>query len=91
MHCGNRQLEWAKVTGKGTVYSFTVIRQVIGNSPAFQQDIPFVIAEVDLNEGARIFGTLVGVRPEDMRIGMEVQVIFDDVTSEVALPKFKLT
>ena len=53
MECGSQQLEWTPVAGKGTVYSFTIIRQVAGrgSSKSFEKDIPYVVAWIDLNEG----------------------------------------
>lgn len=89
IHCSERELEWSTATGRGTVYSFTIIRQVVANSPAFQEEIPFVVAEIQLSEGPRIFSNLVGVKPEEVKIGMQVQVTFDDVTSEISLPRFR--
>ena len=87
--CGTRQgIEWRKLSGKGTIYSFTVIRQVIDNSPAFQADIPFVIGLVDLDEGPRIYSNVSG-KPEEVSIGDRVSVYFDDVTSDFSLPKFR--
>lgn len=88
IHCGKRELEWIKASGTGTVYSFVVIRQVVGNAPAFQEEIPFVLAEVDLDEGPRVYGRL-AVKPEDAKVGMKVAVAFDDVTPEISLPKFR--
>ena len=87
--CASRNLEWKLVSGRGTVYSFTVIRQVIDNSPAFQSDLPFVIALIELEEGPRIYSNLKQA-PEDTSIGQKVQVYFDDVTGSFTLPKFKV-
>jgi uncharacterized OB-fold protein len=88
--CGGRDgIEWRKLSGNGSVYSFTVIRQVIDNSPAFQQDLPFVIGLIDLDEGPRIYSNITGVKPEEVSIGDHVALYFDDVTPEITLPKFK--
>ncbi len=86
--CGSLELEWAKSSGLGTVYSYTVIRRVVANSPDFQRDIPFVVAEVDLDEGVRLYGRL-DVKPEDARTGMRVRVEFEKVTPDIALYKFR--
>lgn len=88
-HCGSRNMEWKKVSGKGRVYSFTIIRQVVANSPAFQRDIPFVVALIELNEGPRMYSNVIGCKPEDVRVGMNVEVVFDDITNDISLPKFK--
>jgi uncharacterized OB-fold protein len=85
--CGARDgIEWRILSGNGTIYSFTVIRQVIDNSPAFQPELPFVIGLVELEEGPRIYSN---VDNKDLLIGEKVSVYFDDVTPEVSLPKFR--
>jgi uncharacterized OB-fold protein len=85
--CGSREgLEWKKLSGKGEVYSFTIIRQVIDNSPAFQKDIPFTIGLIELEEGPRIYSNLKG---DEILIGDEAVVYFDDVTPDFTLPKFQ--
>ncbi len=71
------------------MYSFTVIRQVIENSPAFQADIPFVIGLIELEEGPRIYSNVTGVKPEDLKIDDSVMAYFEDATDEIALPKFR--
>jgi uncharacterized OB-fold protein len=73
------------MSGKGEIYSFTVIRQVIDNSPAFQADVPFVIGLVELEEGPRIYSN---IDVKEVMIGDKVSVYFDDATPEITLPKF---
>ena len=51
--------------------------------------MPYVFAIVELDEGPRIATNIVGVEPEKVRIGMEVEATFDDVTPEITLVKFK--
>jgi uncharacterized OB-fold protein len=64
---------------------------VVDNSPAFNKDIPFVIGLIELEEGPRIYSNVSDVKPEEVKIGDEVTVYFDDVTSELSLPKFRRT
>lgn len=86
--CGLTDVEWKSLSGKGNLYSFTIIRQVIDNSPSFQKDIPFLIGLVELDEGPRIYSNI--QEPvERASIGQRVEVYFEDVTSEYSLPKFK--
>ncbi len=89
--CGNEELEWKDVSGKGTVYSFTVIRQVVGRaaSKAFEPDVPYVVAWVDLEEGPRMISNVIGCPVEDVKIGMKVSVVFEQQSPEIWLPKFK--
>ncbi|MCX8201615.1 MAG: Zn-ribbon domain-containing OB-fold protein [Candidatus Caldarchaeum sp.] len=88
IRCGALDLEWVNSKGTGTVYSFTVIRRVVGNSPDFQKDIPFVVAEVDLDEGVRIYARIEGIAPEQVRPGMKVKAAFSEATPEITLYKF---
>jgi len=68
-----------------------VIRQVVGRaaSQAFQPDIPYVIAWVDLDEGPRMITNIVNCPVENVRLGMKVFVVFDQASKDVWLPKFK--
>jgi len=87
-HCFSDRLEWTQISGKGTVYSYTVARKPAG--PAFLPDVPYVIALVDLAEGPRMMSNVMTASPDSVRIGDAVEITFDDVTPEVSLPKFRL-
>ena len=89
--CGSERVEWTQVSGEGEIYSFTVIRQVVGRaaSKAFEPDIPYVIAWVDLDEGPRLITNIVGCPVEDVKLGMKVSVQFEQASEKVWLPKFK--
>ncbi len=86
-HCHSDDLEWAEARGTGSVYSYTVARRPAG--PAFKADAPYVVAVVDLDEGARMMTNIVTDDVEAVRIGQRVAVQFDAVTDEVTLPRFK--
>ncbi len=88
--CGSEQLEWAAASGRGTVFSFTIIRQVIGRgAAAFEKEIPYIVAWIDLEEGPRLCSNVVECSLERITIGMPVEVIFDQASSEIVLPKFR--
>lgn len=89
--CGSEKVEWTEVSGKGEVYSFTVIRQVVGRaaSKAFEPDIPYVIAWVDLDEGPRLITNIIGCPVEDVKLGMKVSAQFEKASEKVWLPKFR--
>lgn len=84
--CGSRSLKWSKVSGEGKLYSFTVAR--IPTMPEFTDEMPQLLAVVELDEGVRINTTMVGVEPEALKIGMEVRPVFDDRPGEVTLLRF---
>jgi hypothetical protein len=85
--CLSDDTEWVRCCGRGTVYTFTVTHQ--NQAPGFRDELPYVLAYVELDEGVRLLTNIVGCSPEDVRIGMPVEVLFDDVTAESTLPKFR--
>jgi len=87
-HCHSDRLEWWEASGEGTIYSFTVSRRPAG--PAFEDDVPYVVAIVELEEGPRMMSNVVVDDVGEVRIGEQVRVLFEDVTDEISLPKFEL-
>jgi uncharacterized OB-fold protein len=85
--CLSADTEWVLSSGRGTVYTYTVTYQ--NQSPGFREELPYVLAYVELEEGVRLLTNIVGCAPAQVGIGMSVQVSFEDVTSDVTLPKFK--
>jgi uncharacterized OB-fold protein len=72
------EVEWVKASGKGKVYTYTVVRRNPAD-PVFSKLVPYVIASIDLPEGVRMFGNIVGCAPEDVHIDMDVEVYFPAV------------
>jgi len=85
--CFSQDLEWTPVSGKFRVYTFTVVRQAM--TPAFQEETPYVNAVVQLAEGPRMMTNIVGCAIEDVKCDMPAEVVFEDVTPEGTLVKFK--
>ena len=85
--CLSDDTAWVLSSGRGTVYTYTVTYQ--NQSAGFRDALPYVLAYVELEEGVRMLTNIVDCTPEDVRIGMPVEVIFEDVTAEVTLPKFR--
>jgi uncharacterized OB-fold protein len=85
--CSSFEAEWAPLSGRGRVYSFTIYR--VAYHPAFQDDIPYVVAIIRLVEGPRMESNIIGCKIEDVRVEMPVMVSFEDVTEQVTLPKFR--
>ncbi len=88
-HCFSDDLAWEPVAGTGVVHAFTIVHR--HPSPAFNAEIPYVVALIELDEGARLLSNLVEVAPDpaEVRVGLPVEVVYDDVTAEVTLPKFR--
>ena len=75
------------VSGRGTVFSYAVMHQVY--HPGFAAEVPYAVVVVELAEGARLVSNLVDCPLRDVTIGMPVEVVFEEVTPEVTLPKFR--
>ena len=85
--CLSPDIEWAKVTGKGRVYAYTVVYQP--NDPLFAEDAPYTYAVIQLDEGARMISNVIEIDPEKVEIDMRVEAVFEDITDEWTLVKFK--
>jgi uncharacterized OB-fold protein len=85
--CLSPKTEWIRCSGKGKVYTFTATYQ--NPSPGFRESLPYIMAYVELDEGLTILTNIIDCKPEDVRIGMPVEVVYEDVTPEVTLTKFR--
>ena len=84
-NCNSMNGQWVKVRGRGKVYSWIVSHYTV--HPAFPT--PYLVAIVELEEGVRMITNLVDTSPDEVYIGMPVEVFFEDVTEEITLPLFK--
>ena len=95
--CGHRQFypratctecaaapEWETASGRGTVHTFTVIRQ--NYAKPFRDLVPYVVAMIELEEGPRMMGNVVGCPVEAVEVGMPVEVRFEPAGEDVSLP-----
>ena len=94
--CWSMDFEWAPISGKGTVYTWVTAHQAF--NPSFAEDIPYASVVIDLPEGIRMMTNVVIEKgdgsfelfPQDqLKIGMPVALVYDDVTPEFTLPKWK--
>lgn len=85
-HCGSLDTEWFEGSGRGTVYTFTIIRK--GGGP-YRGAGPYVLAYVDLDEGPRVLTNIVGVDPSHVVIGMALKAVFEPTDERSALLRFE--
>ncbi len=83
--CQSEELEWVESSGRGTLYSMTTVYRP--QRPEFE--IPYTVAIVELEEGWYMLTNLVGCPPEEMRVGMQLEVTFRRMSDEVTLPLFR--
>ena len=88
--CQSQQLQFEPVSGRGTIYSFTVMHQP--NIAGFEDQIPYVNILVELEEQPLLFmvSDLTGAEKDQVRIGGQVEVYFEDVNDEITLSRFRL-
>lgn len=85
--CWSERFEWRAVKGEGKISSWIVVRRAL--HPAFVDEIPYVVAEVDLAEGIRVLAPVVNIEPEQMRAAMSVRAKFLDRSDDVTLLQFE--
>lgn len=94
--CFSWNVDWREASGKGVVHTYVISHQPI---PPMQESVPYVIAVIELEEGPRLMSNLIIDDPyggKDLRehganwVEAAVEIVYDDVTDDVTLPKFKL-
>jgi len=85
--CLSARVAWHDVEGDGAVFTFTVARQA--TAPAFADDVPQLLAIVELDVGVRVTSTLVDVAPEAVHVGLRVSPVFDHGDDGVTMLRFR--
>jgi len=83
--CGG-SVQPKQVTGRGVVHTFTITHNPV---PGFEPPFAVVLVELEEQKGLRVVSNLVDVAPEDIEIGMPVEVAFVDAGEDVVLPLFR--
>ncbi|MEX0682809.1 MAG: Zn-ribbon domain-containing OB-fold protein [Dehalococcoidia bacterium] len=86
-HCLSDSLTWTPLSGRGRVYTYTIVRRAM--NPAFTADVPYVFAIVELEEGPRLPTNVINCPPDAVRVEMPVKAVYDKVTAGIALLKFE--
>ncbi len=83
-----KDIGWTKATGKGRLYSYSVVHEAANR---FEGDAPYIICLIELQEGQglRMFSNLVDCKVEDIKIGMPVVATYEKITEDYTLVKFK--
>jgi len=87
--CYSDDVVWTKASGRAVLHAYSIVER--GPTPAFREMVPYVAAVVELEEGPRMPTNLTDliIDEEHIKIGMPLQVTFEDVTDEISLPKFR--
>ncbi len=84
--CLAEGVEWQDVSGKGTVHTFAIMHRRY--HPAWEPDLPYNIAVVELDEGPRLPANIIGVENDEISVGMPVEVVWER-EGEAPVPRFR--
>ncbi len=80
-------LEWVPSSGRGHIYSYVNFTTDKMAYPAMK--VPYAVVLIELDEGVRLISNLMDIEPDEIEIGMPVEVVFDDISEDLTLYKFK--
>jgi uncharacterized OB-fold protein len=86
-HCWSDEVEWEQASGRGTLYTYSVVYQ--NDLPPFSERVPYVAAIVDLEEGPRAMSNVVDCPLDELEVGMALEVVFEAISEEVTIPVFR--
>lgn len=83
--CLGERLEWIESSGRGTLYSYTIVHRP--QQPVFE--VPYTVVVVELEEGWHMLSNLVDCDPDEIEIGMPLEILFREMSDEITLPLFR--
>jgi uncharacterized OB-fold protein len=86
--CLSGEFEWQRLSGRGKVFSTIVFHQIY--HAAFAGEAPYNVSLIQLDEGPRMFSNVVGVPPSEVKVGDVVEAVFEPLTEDVTLPRFRM-
>jgi uncharacterized OB-fold protein len=85
--CGSEEAGWVEASGRATLHAYAV--NTYGVPFPFMEDLPYVTALIDLPEGPRMISNVVDCAPDELKNGMELEVVFVKATNDIVLPKWR--
>jgi uncharacterized OB-fold protein len=85
--CNSPEWEWAQATGRGKIFSWTITRVPL--HPAFASQVPYAVLLVEMDEGVKMVGGVRNLPLQEIELGMDVEVIFERVAENMAMPYFQ--
>lgn len=86
--CSSSELDWVAVSGRGTVLTWTIVRHPV--SHAYADEVPYIIALIELEEGPVMMAQVIDCEPEAIQTGLPVDVCFEEWTGDITMPNFRL-
>ena len=85
--CLSSEYQFEEMSGRGHISSYVIYHKAF--APWLESQVPYAVAQVELEEGPRLTTNIVGLDPEAIRIGLPVRAVFEKVTAVVTLIKFR--
>jgi len=86
-NCMSEEHAWVEASGKATLYSFAINAYAVPFP--FMEDLPYVLALVDLEEGPRMISNIVNCDHSKLKKGMSLEVVFEEASAQITLPKWQ--
>jgi uncharacterized OB-fold protein len=88
--CRSFAHDWVRVSGRGTVFTYAIVHRAF--LPELASQVPYTVVIVALDDapGVRLVSNLVGAEATELRVGLPVEVVFEDVSPEVTVPRFRV-
>ncbi|MBR1301258.1 Zn-ribbon domain-containing OB-fold protein [Bradyrhizobium sp. AUGA SZCCT0042] len=87
--CLSDQIDWVQASGRGRIYTYTICH--VAAHPAFEARVPYAIGMIELEENVRLLAGIVDSDVEQLRVGVPVEVCFERISDDIALPMFRLS
>jgi uncharacterized OB-fold protein len=85
--CWSDDVPWEDASGRATLYTFSTV--FLNDLPPFKEQLPYVAAVVDLEEGPRVMTQIVDATPEELTLGMPLEVVFRPLDDDITAPYFR--
>ena len=85
--CASPRWSWQRSTGRGRVFTWTVVHQAM--HPAFASDVPYAVVVVETDEGVRVAANLHDAAPDVLRLDLPVEVEFERRDETLTVPAFR--
>lgn len=83
--CRSLNVAWEPSSGKGKIHSMVTYHE----SPHPGLKAPYSVVLIEMEDGVNMVSNMVDIQPKDIKIGMQVEVVFDNITDDLSLPKFR--
>jgi len=86
--CGSERTDWVESSGRGTVYTWVIVTHAV--HPVIADQVPYVVAVIELPEGIRVVGNVSGCSPDEIQPDMPVELYFEEVSDDFIRPNFRV-